>query len=104
MKVTTAKITKVWEQNNITIDEGNNGEVAFHHIKSLLSIINEYLRYSVWIICLCLLVYAWILLIKADWDEGALKKANYIISYIVGWLVVVFFAGTIIKIITNLQF
>ncbi len=68
----------------------------------LINKINEYLRFSIWAICMWLLVYAGIKLIFSWWDEEANKKTSNLLIWAVIWIVVSMLSYVIVKLIVNL--
>lgn len=64
--------------------------------------INTYLRFSLWAICMGVLIFWWIKLITAQWDPAKMKEANKLLTWALIWILIVVFSYAIIRIIVNL--
>lgn len=71
-------------------------------IFEIIQIINQYLWFSVWVICLVILVIGWFKLISAQWDSWKTKKANVIISWAIVWILICILSYAAVRIIVNL--
>ena len=67
-----------------------------------IQIINKYLRFSIWAICMGVLIFWWIKLITASWDPAIMKEANKLLMWALIWILIAIFSYTIIRIIVNL--
>ena len=67
-----------------------------------IQIINKYLRFSIWAICMGVLIFWWIKLITASWDPAKMKEANKLLMWALIWILIAIFSYTIIRIIVNL--
>ena len=64
--------------------------------------INSYLRFSIWAICMGVLIYWWIKLITAQWDPAKMKEANKLLMWALIGILVAIFSYAIVRIIVNL--
>lgn len=64
--------------------------------------INKYLRFSIWVICMGVLIYWWIKLITAQWDQAKMKEANKLLTWALIGILIVIFSYAIVRIIVNL--
>jgi len=71
-------------------------------IFEIIQIINQYLWFSVWLVCMIILIIGGIKLISAGWDASKTKKANVIIWSSVIWLLISIFSYAAVRIIVNL--
>lgn len=69
---------------------------------SISKIVTKYLWYIMWSISFGMLLYAWILLMKSEWEDKELKKANKIIIWWVVWLFTSLLSYWIVNLIINL--
>lgn len=63
---------------------------------------NQYLWFAFGVIALGIVVYAWINLITAKWDEKAMKKITSTLVGLILWLFIAIFSSLIIKLVINL--
>lgn len=71
-------------------------------IFEIIQLINQYLRFSIWLICLIVLVIAGFKLISAEWDASKTKKANSILSWAIIWIIICMLSYAAVRIIVNL--
>lgn len=71
-------------------------------INTLVNTANEYLRFTLWVVAMAVLVIAGYKLITARWDEKEMKKANNIIIWLVVWILIAIFAYLIVRVVANL--
>lgn len=64
--------------------------------------INTYLRFSIWVICMWVLIYWWIKLITAQWDQAKMKEANKLLMWALVGILVAIFSYAIVRIVVNL--
>lgn len=64
--------------------------------------INTYLRFSIWAICMGVLIFWWIKLITAQWDPAKMKEANKLLTWALIWILIAIFSYAIVRIIVNL--
>ncbi len=69
---------------------------------STIQTINSYLRFSIWAICMGVLIYWWIKLITAQWDPAKMKEANKLLMWALIGILVAIFSYAIVRIIVNL--
>ena len=69
---------------------------------SIIQTINSYLRFSIWAICMGVLIYWWIKLITAQWDPAKMKEANKLLMWALIGILVAIFSYAIVRIIVNL--
>jgi hypothetical protein len=67
-----------------------------------IQIINQYLRFSLWSICMGVLIFWWIKLITAQWDPAKMKEANKLLIWALIWILIAIFSYAIVRIIVNL--
>ena len=67
-----------------------------------IKLINSYLRFSIWVICMGVLVYWWIKLITAQGDPAKMKEANKLLMWALIAILVAIFSYAIVRIIVNL--
>lgn len=68
----------------------------------LINLINDYLWFSIWIICLWALVYGWIWLITAQWNDDKMKRANKILMWALIGILIAIFSYSVIRLVVNL--
>jgi len=71
-------------------------------IFSLIQTINSYLRFSIWIICMWVLIFWWIKLMTAQGDAAKMKEANKLLMWALIGILIAIFSYAIIRIIINL--
>jgi len=71
-------------------------------IFEMIQIINQYLWFSVWLICMIALIIWWFKLMSAEWDTSKTKKANTVISWAIIWILICIFSYAAVRIIVNL--
>jgi len=64
--------------------------------------INTYLWFSIWVICMGVLIFWWIKLITAQWDQAKMKEANTLLMWALIWILIAMFSYAIIRIIVNI--
>ena len=64
--------------------------------------INSYLRFSLWTICMVVLIIWWIKLITAQWDQAKMKEANKLLMWALIGILIVIFSYALVRIIVNL--
>ena len=64
--------------------------------------INKYLRFSIWAICMGVLIYWWIKLITAQWDAAKMKESNKLLMWALIGILIAIFSYAIVRIIVNL--
>lgn len=64
--------------------------------------INKYLWYMLWTVAFGVVLYAWVILLKAEWVDTELKKANKILIWWLIWIFTSLLAYPIINILINL--
>ena len=67
-----------------------------------IQIINKYLRFSIWAICMWVLVFWWIKLMTAQWDPAKMKEANKLLMWALIGILIAIFSYAIVRIIVNL--
>ncbi len=90
-----------WQQDVIvtwpTQVQGNESTL-FQTIQT----INQYLWFSIWAICMWVLIYWWIKLITAQGDPAKMKEANKLLVWALVWILIAIFSYAIVRIIVNL--
>lgn len=71
-------------------------------IFEMIQIINQYLWFSIWLICMIILIIGGFNLITAEWDAGKTKKANGMLSWSVIWILICTFSYAAVRIVVNL--
>lgn len=71
-------------------------------IFDLIQKINSYLRFSIWVICMWVLIYWWIKLITGQGDPAKMKEANKLLMWALIGILVAIFSYAIVRIIVNL--
>jgi len=69
-----------WESDVIVPPGEEIIETSEKHIFDIIQIINKYLWFSIWWICMVLLIFAGIRLISANWNEEVIKKTNNLLT------------------------
>ena len=69
---------------------------------SIIQTINSYLRFSIWAICMGVLIYWWIKLITAQWDAAKMKEANKLLTWALIGILVAIFSYALVRIVVNL--
>lgn len=64
--------------------------------------INRYLRFSIWAICMGVLIFWWIKLITAGGDQAKMKEANKLLMWALIGILIAIFSYALIRIIVNL--
>lgn len=64
--------------------------------------INKYLRFSIWAICMGVLIFWWIKLITAGGDQTKMKEANKLLMWALIGILIAIFSYALIRIIVNL--
>lgn len=64
--------------------------------------INTYLRFSIGVICMGVLIYWWIKLITAQWDAAKMKESNKLLMWALIGILIAIFSYAIVRIIVNL--
>ena len=67
-----------------------------------LQTINKYLRFSIWAICMGVLIYWWITLMMAQGDAAKMKEANKLLMGALIGILIAIFSYTLVRIIVNL--
>ncbi len=68
----------------------------------IIQTVNMYLRFSIWAICMGVLIFWWIQLITAQWNEAKMKEANTLLMWAIVWIFISIFSYAIVRIIVNL--
>ncbi len=68
----------------------------------IIQIINTYLWFSLGAICMGVLIFWWIKLITAQWDQAKMKEANTLLMWALIWILIVIFSYAIIRVIINI--
>lgn len=68
----------------------------------LINLINDYLWFSIWLVCLWALVYGGIWLITSQWNDDKMKKANKILMWALIGILIAIFSYSIIRLVVNL--
>jgi len=69
---------------------------------NIINLVNDYLWFSIWAICMWALVYGWILLITSQWSDDKMKKANKILVWALVGILISIFSYAIVRIVVNL--
>lgn len=64
--------------------------------------ITNYLWYILWAVSFGIVLYAWTLLMKSEWDQEELKKANKILVWWLVWIFTSLLAYQIVNLIIKL--
>lgn len=64
--------------------------------------INTYLRFSIGVICMGVLIYWWIKLITAQWDAAKMKESNKLLMWALIGILIAIFSYAIVRIIVNI--
>lgn len=64
--------------------------------------INSYLRFSIWIVCMGVLIFWWIQLMTAQGNETKMKEANKLLMWALIGILIAIFSYAIVRIIINL--
>jgi len=67
-----------------------------------IKIINKYLWFSIGVICMGVLIFWWIKLITAQWDQTKMKEANKLLMWALIGILIAIFSYSIIRIIINI--
>lgn len=64
--------------------------------------INKYLRFSIWVVCMGVLIFWWIKLITAQWDQAKMKQANKLLMWALIWILIAILSYALVRIVVNL--
>ena len=64
--------------------------------------VNKYLWFSIWAVCMWVLIFWWITLMTAQWDEAKMKQANKLLMWALIWILIAIFSYALVRIIINL--
>jgi len=64
--------------------------------------VTDYLWYILWAISFGVVLFAWTLLLKSEWEEQELKKANKMLVWWLIWIFVSLLSYSIVNLIINL--
>lgn len=64
--------------------------------------INRYLRFSIGAVCMGVLVFWWIKLITASWNQAKMKEANKLLIWALIGILISIFSYAVVRIIVNL--
>ena len=67
-----------------------------------IQLINTYLRFSLWAVCMGVLIFWWIKLITAQWDPAKMKEANKLVMWALVGILIAIFSYALVRIIINL--
>jgi hypothetical protein len=68
----------------------------------IIQVVNKYLRFSLWAVTMWVLIYWWISLITAQWNEEKMKKANKLLLWSLVWILICIFSYAVVRLIVNL--
>ena len=68
----------------------------------MISLVNEYLWFSVWFFCFLFMIINGYKLITANWDEAETKKATKALLWSVIWITICLLAYIIVRLAVNL--
>lgn len=71
-------------------------------IFEMIQIINQYLWFSIWLVCMIILIIGGFKLISAEWDAGKTKKANSMLSWAIIWILICMLSYAAVRIVVNL--
>lgn len=71
-------------------------------VNTLVNQVNQYLRFTLWVVAMAVLVIAWYKLITAHGDEKEMKKANNMLIGLVVWILIAIFSYLLVRIVANL--
>lgn len=71
-------------------------------VETLLWQVNQYLRFTLWVVAMAVLIIAWYKLITARGDEKEMKKATDILIWLVIWVFIAIFSYLLVRIVANL--
>lgn len=90
-----------WQQDVIvtgpTLVQGSESTIF-----NIIQTINKYLWFSIWAICMGVLIFWWIKLITAQWDQAKMKEANKLLMWALIGILIAIFSYAIVRIIVNL--
>jgi len=71
-------------------------------IFEMIQLINQYLWFSIWLICMIILIIGGFKLISAEWDSSKTKKANSMLSWAIIWILICMLSYAAVRILVNL--
>jgi len=71
-------------------------------IFELIQKINQYLRFFIWAICMWVLVFWWIRLMTAQWDQEKIKKTSKLLTWALVWIIIAILSYAVVRLIINL--
>lgn len=74
-------------------------EVLFGSVNS----INTYLRWSIWLVATIVVIYGWFKLLTAQWDEKAMKQAQWAFIGAAVGVFIAMLSYAIVKIVINIM-
>ena len=91
-----------WGQGDVNLVWDTRIQTDESTIFDIIQTINMYLRFSIWAICMGVLIFWWIKLITASWDPAKMKEANKLLMWALIWILIAIFSYVIVRIIINL--
>ena len=93
-----------WAQPDIIVpvNQIDDSVASESSLFTTIQTVNSYLRFSMWVICMWVLIYWWIKLITAQWDSAKMKEANKLLMWALIGILIVIFSYALVKIIVNL--
>ncbi len=71
-------------------------------IFEMIQLINQYLWFSIWFVCMIVLIIGGFKLISAEWDAGKTKKANAMFSWAIIWILICILSYAAVRVTVNL--
>ena len=71
-------------------------------IFELIQTINQYLWFSIWAICMWVLVFWWIKLMTSQGNQEKMKQANKLLTWALVWILIAILSYAVVRLIVNL--
>jgi hypothetical protein len=69
---------------------------------NVIQLINSYLWFAIWVVCMAVLIRGWVKLITAQWDEKKMAEANKLLLWALAWIIISLLSYALIRLIVNL--
>lgn len=77
-------------------------ERSENNLFNVIAWVNNYLRFSIWVICLWALVYGWFGLITSQWNDDKMKRANKILMGALVGILISILSYALVRLVVNL--
>jgi len=67
-----------------------------------IQIVNQYLWFGIWLVCMICLIWGWINLITANWNSEKTKKTSKLLMGSLIWILICVLSYAIVRLVINL--